>query len=120
MIDFRTIIPQLPITSRLPQFKPPPIFTNSQNPVIDTEIIPQLQSIPSIHTNFLPLPTNLQLKNKMWMLFLPKDFREVTIDSLIQTGAITTAVSEADLRKIRLLTRQTVLIEVHPWKSKCW
>ena len=37
------------------------------------------------------------------------DFRELNIDGLIDTGALSSAIPEADLRKIRLLAPHTIL-----------
>ena len=37
------------------------------------------------------------------------DFGELTIDGLIDTGALTSAVSEADLNKIKLLSSDAIL-----------
>ena len=42
------------------------------------------------------------------------NFGELNIDGLIDEGALTIAISEADLRKIRLLAGQTVLNEGPP------
>ena len=39
------------------------------------------------------------------------DFGEVTIDGLIDTGALSSAIPEADLRKIRLLAPQSIVKE---------
>ena len=54
------------------------------------------------------------------MLYLSTEFWELTIDSLIDTGALTSAISEADLRKIRLLKPQTIFMRDHPRTSKYW
>ena len=43
------------------------------------------------------------------MLYLPMDFGELYIDGLIDTGALLSAIPEADLRKIRLLAPHTKL-----------
>ena len=48
------------------------------------------------------------------MLYLPTDLGELTKGSLIDTGALTSAISEADLRKIRLLKPQTISNERPP------
>ena len=48
------------------------------------------------------------------MLYFPMDFRELTIDGLIDTGALSSAVPEMDLRKIRLLSPQSVIRESPP------
>ena len=37
------------------------------------------------------------------------DFGELTIDGLIDTGALSSAIPEADLRKIRLLAPQSIV-----------
>ena len=39
------------------------------------------------------------------------DFRELTIDGLIDTGALSSAILEMDLRKILLLSPQSVVRE---------
>ena len=41
------------------------------------------------------------------MLYFPLDFGELTLDGLIDTGAHSSAIPEADLRKIRLLAPQS-------------
>ena len=56
---------------------------------------------------FVPLSTNLPLKNKRKMLYFPMDFGELNIDGLIDTGALSSAIPEANLRKARLLAPYT-------------
>ena len=63
---------------------------------------------------FLPLSTNLRNKTKKKMLFYPIDFRDLIIDSLIDTGAISSAISEADVEKTQQITPQNILKECHP------
>ena len=48
------------------------------------------------------------------MLYFPMDFGELNIDGLIDTGALSSAIPEADLRKIRLLAPHTILNEGPP------
>ena len=60
---------------------------------------------------YIPLSTNLGLKYKKRMLYFPMDFGELTIDGLIDTGALSSAIPEADLRKIRLLAPQPIVKE---------
>ena len=48
------------------------------------------------------------------MLYFPMDFGELNIDGLIDTGASSSAIPEADLRKIRLLAPHTILNEGPP------
>ena len=42
------------------------------------------------------------------------DFRELTIDGLIDTGALSSAIPEMDLRKVRLFSPQSVIRECLP------
>ena len=62
----------------------------------------------------IPLSTNTNLKCKKRMLSFPIDFGELTIDRLIDTGALSSAIPEMDLRKIRLLSPQSVIREGPP------
>ena len=48
------------------------------------------------------------------MLYFPMDFRELYIDWLIDTGALSSAIPEADLCKIPLLAPHTILNESPP------
>ena len=48
------------------------------------------------------------------MLQFPKDFRELKIDGLIDTGVLSSAIPEANLRKIRLRAPQTEFNEGPP------
>ena len=60
--------------------------------------------------DYVPLITNLGLKYKRRKLF-PMDFGELTLDGLVDTGALSSAIPEADLRKIRLLAPQSIIKE---------
>ena len=48
------------------------------------------------------------------MLYFPTEFVELTIDGLIDTGALSSAIPEMDLRKIRLFSPQSVIRESPP------
>ena len=48
------------------------------------------------------------------MLCFPMDFGDITIDGLVDSGALTTAKPEPDLRKIKLLTPQSIITVGHP------
>ena len=61
--------------------------------------------------DYVPLTTNLGLKYKRRMLYFPMDFGELTLDGLVDTGALSSAFPEADLRKIRLLAPQSIVEE---------
>ena len=60
---------------------------------------------------YIPLSTNLGLNFKRRMLYFPMDFGELTLDDLLDTGAHSSAIPEADLRKIRLLAPQSIVKE---------
>ena len=63
-------------------------------------------------TDYVPMTTNLGLKYKRRMLYFPMGFGELTLDGLVDTGAFSSAIPEADLRTIRLLAPQTFVKEV--------
>ena len=63
--------------------------------------------------DYVPLTTNLGLKYKRRMLYVPMDFGELTLDGLVDTGALSSAIPEADLRKI-LLSAPPSIIEEGP------
>ena len=114
LIDLWTVNPHLPDTSALPNFRPRPQNQQRHTAVVDDQILPQLQVIPDGLTRFLPLSTNVPLKNKRKMFYFPIDFGELNIDGLIDKGAFSSAIPEADLRKLRLLAPHTILKEGPP------
>ena len=111
LIDLWTMNPHLPDTTALPNFQPRPQNPQRQTAVIDDQISPQLKVTPDGLTRFLPLSTNLPLKNKRKMLHFPMHFGELNIDGLIDTGALSSAIPEADVRKNRILAPHTILHE---------
>ena len=88
VIDLWTVNPHLPDTSPLSNFRSRPQNQQRQIPVIDDQILPQLQVTPDGLTRYLPLSTNLPLKNKRKMLYFPMDFGELNNDGLIDMGAL--------------------------------
>ena len=48
----------------------------------------------------IPLSTNINIKCKKRMLYFPMHFGELTINGLIDTGALSSAIPEMDFRKI--------------------
>ena len=42
------------------------------------------------------------------MYYIPMDFKKLTLDGLIDTGALTSAISEQDLNKIKLLASEAI------------
>ena len=114
LIDLWTVNLHLPDTSALPIIRPRPQNQQRHTAAIDDQILPQLQVTPDGFTRFLPLSSTLPLKNKRKMLYFSMDFGELNIDGLIDTGALSSAIPEADLRKIRLLAPHTILNEGPP------
>ena len=45
------------------------------------------------------------------MPYFPIDFGELTLDGLVDTGALSSAIPEADLRKLGLLAPQSIIKE---------
>ena len=113
LINLWTVNPHLPDTSAFPNFQLRPQNQQRQIAVIDDQILPQLQVTPDGLTRFLPLSTKLPLRKRK-MLYFPMDFGELNIDGLIDTGALSSAIPEADLRKIRLTASHTILNEGPP------
>ena len=72
-------------------------------PLIDDEIQNHLTINKDTDIPMLLLSTNLTLKSKRYMSYVPMDFEKLTLDGLIDTGALTSAISEQDLNKIKLL-----------------
>ena len=60
---------------------------------------------------YIPLSENLKLTCKRLMLSLPIDFGELTIDGLVDTEAYSSAIPETDLRKMKILSPQSVIKE---------
>ena len=48
------------------------------------------------------------MKRKRHMYYMPMDFEKLTLDGLIDTGALTCAISEQDLNKIKLLANEAI------------
>ena len=104
-----------------------PVFPNplgTENPENSSEPIPQSLLDEKQFQNVLitkdgepdciHLSTNINLKSKKRMVYFPMDFGELTIDGLIDTGALSSAIPEMNLRKIRLLSPQSVIREGPP------
>ena len=63
---------------------------------------------------YVPLSTNLGLKCKCRLLYFSMILEKLTIDGLVDTGALTSAIAESDRRKIKLFTPQSIIKEVPP------
>ena len=96
-----------------------------ENPETTTETTPQSLLDEEHFQNVLitkngepdsiPLSTNINFKCKKRMLYSAMDFGELTIDALMDTGALSSAILEMDMRKIQFLFPQSVIREgPHP------
>ena len=108
-----------------------PVFPNplgTENPEANIEATPQSLLDEKQFQNVLitkhgepdriPFSTNINRKCKERVLCFPTDFGEMTIDGLIDTGALSSAIPEMDIRIIRLLYPQSVIRESPPLKPQ--
>ena len=111
-----------------PQNLPEPLPKNNFEPLQtqDSSVIPteptSIQKLPLIDDEIqnhltnnketdIPMPllsTNLTLKSKRHLYYFPMDSEKLTLDGLIDTGALTSAISEQDLNKIKLLAPEAI------------
>ena len=77
-------------------------------PLIDDEIQNYLLINKKTDIPMLLLSTSLTLKSKRHMYYFPMDFEKLTLDGLFDTGALTNAISEQDLNKIKLLAPEVI------------
>ena len=79
-----------------------------KQPFLDDDIGNHIQFDKERNLSYLPISTSLTLKRKRHMYHMPMDFEKLTLDGLIDTGALTSAISEQDLNKIKLLANESV------------
>ena len=84
---------------------------NQPLPLLDENHFPKVVVGIEADSPYIALSTSLNLKCKIRMLYFPMDFWELSTDDLVDTGAISSALPQADLRKYRLLAPQTVIRE---------
>ena len=64
------------------------------------QIAEYLRQDPITQETCVPIFSAVALKRKKKMLFAPMDFQNLTLDALIDSGALVNCISEADYRKI--------------------
>ena len=69
----------------------------------DNDVFNHLTTDEGNNIMYLNLSTNLALKKNRHMYYFPMDFGKLTLDGLINTGALRSAISEADPYKVKLL-----------------
>ena len=79
-----------------------------KQPLLDNDVFNHLTTDEGNNIMYLNLSTNLTLKKKRHINYFPMDFEKLTLDGLIDTGALTSAISEADLNKIKLLSNEAI------------
>ena len=82
---------------------------NDQKPsLLNEDLSEHIQFDKETNISYLPISTSLTLKRKRHMYYIPMDFEKLTLDGLIDTGALTSAISEQDLNKIKLLANEAI------------
>ena len=79
-----------------------------KQPLLDDDLTNHIQFDQERNLSYLPISTSLTLKRKRHMYYMPMDFEKLTLDGLIDTGALTSAISEQDLNKIKLLANEAI------------
>ena len=71
--------------------------------LLDDDIANHIQFDKERNLSYLPISTSLTLKRKRHMYYMPMDFEKekLTLDGLIYTGDLTSAISEHDSTKIK-------------------
>ena len=97
-------------TENLPKIHHPSTFScnEQKQPLLDEDITNHIQFDRERNLSYLPMSTSLTLKRKCHMYYMPMDFEKLTLDGLIDTGALTSAISEQDLNKIKLIANEAI------------
>ena len=93
------------LTENSPEIHHPSTFSCNEpkQPLLDEDITNHIQFDQERNLSYLLMSTSLTLKRKRHMYYMPMDFEKLTLDGLIDTGALTSAISEQDLNKIKLI-----------------
>ena len=81
---------------------------DQKQPLLNEDLSEHIQFDKERNLSYLPISTSLTLKRKRHMYYIPMDFEKLTLDGLIDTGALTSAISEQDLNKIKLLANEAI------------
>ena len=91
-----------------------------KQPLLDNDIANHIQFDKERNLSYFPISTSLTLKRKRQMYYMPMDFEKLTLDGLIDTGALTSAISEQDLNKLKLLANESIKKQAHRQIFKLW
>ena len=96
------------LTDKSPQNHLPSIASciEQQQPLLDEDISNHIQFGQERNLSYLPMSTSLTLIQKRHKYYMPMDFEKLTLDGFIDTGALTSAISEQDFNKIKLLVNE--------------
>ena len=81
---------------------------NEKQPLLNEDLTEHIQFERERNLSYLPISISLTLKRLRHMYYFPMDFEKLTLDGLIDTGALTSAIAEQDLDKIKLLANEAI------------
>ena len=81
---------------------------DEKQPLLNEDLTEYIQFDKERNLSYLPISTSLTLKRKRHMYYIPMDFEKLTLDGLIDTGALTSAISEQDLNTIKLIANEAI------------
>ena len=62
---------------------------DKKQPLLNEDLTEHIQFDKERNLSYLPISTSLTLKRKRHMYYIPMDFKKLTLDGLIDTGALT-------------------------------
>ena len=68
--------------------------TDEKQPLLNEDFTEYIQFDEERNLSYLPISTYLTLKLKRHVYYIPMDFEKLTLDGLIETGALTSAIFE--------------------------
>ena len=97
-------------TNNPPEIHHPSTFSSNEQKqlLLDEDITNHIQFDQEPSLSYLPMSTSLTLKRKSHMYYMPMDFEKLKLDGLINTGALTSAISEQDLNKIKMIANEAI------------
>ena len=97
-------------TDKSPKDHHPSTFScnEQKQPLLDEDISNHIQFDQERNLSYLSMSTLLTLKLKHHMYYMPMDVEKLTLDGLIDIGALTSAISEQDLNKIKLIANEAI------------
>ena len=78
------------------------------------QIVEYLTRDPITKEECIPIFSAVSLKKKKKVLFAPMDFQDLTLDALIDSGALVNCISETDYNKILQMSPKDIVKELEP------